>query len=205
LKILCPGTTIPTQIQDIVVPITHQSLVLSLSGELPCTTDGSIRATVSFGFNSGGDGAEYQYAIWSSNEGNEGRPDSQLASLYSAPTTSKTTTFTNKAAGTYFVRVKDKCGNFVTRSIILTQQYPPVDLGVTTSWECNSNGSANLKVIGHLNTIPVLYRYGGYKFKVDDVSDAATTTPCDLKAGTPIITETIISDEASMTFSIPEG
>lgn len=126
LTILCPGEPAVT-INGIVVANAHSPLGLTVNGSATCPTNGTISATPSGGYNQGGAGAVYEFAYWSSSVAGASRPDGDV-------TYDNVSSWSNLASGSYFVRVRDICGNFFTQpvEIISTKPVGRVSLGNPT-------------------------------------------------------------------------
>jgi hypothetical protein len=112
---LCAG--VPNQTFPVSVANAHSPLTLDLTGSLFCANSGTIAATAGAGYNMGGTGVIYQYAMWSSSDGGQNRADEDL-------TYASTASWSSLTAGTYYVRVKDNCGTFTTRRIDLESSRP---------------------------------------------------------------------------------
>ncbi|MCE7044633.1 hypothetical protein, partial [Dyadobacter sp. CY312] len=116
LTLLCTGElakSIPVTVAD-----AHSPLGMSLTGIMACAGTGAINAVATGGFNNGGAGVNYQYAMWPESAGGANRVDGGLT--YGA-----SPSFGNALVeGKYFVRVKDNCGNIFTQSIILKPSKP---------------------------------------------------------------------------------
>lgn len=201
VKVWCTGVTEPTSF-SIEVENRHSTLQLALIWAMPCANQGTITATASQGFNLGGEGIDYQYAIWSSSEGGANRSDATVT--YGTHTTGNAV-FTDLAQGTYYVRVRDvNCSNFYTQSVSISPTNPPARVNPSGSWVCSSpdltytiNGT--LRSISN-NTTLAPATYPGYKYSVYQLgADDACT-----EAGTLLIPETNITATSTMQFSLDE-
>lgn len=197
VKLYCTGSSSPTSF-SVNIASKHSTLGLTLSGTMQCANQGEITATAAGGFNQGGTGTNYQYAMWPSTVGNSDRDDN-------AVTYGTANQFTSLAAGTYYVRVKDNCNNYYTRSIVLAPAKPAAYVNASGSWNCASSvlsyrytgaltpiaGGSNLSVASNPG-----YKYTVYQLNAGDACSAT---------GTVLQAEKTITATADMQFSVPEA
>ncbi len=198
LTVLCEGSTTPVEITGVVVPNNWQQLALALTPAITCPGQGTMTAVASFGFNKGGAGATYEFAIW---QGSAGASDGSLTWVSPGSAPLNQHIFTGLATGNYNVRVRDNCGNIWTESkSIGSANAPTADLGRNSVWVCE-NGQMVKRVTLNLATLPVAARFSGYKYKVDFTSGNlnCNTQP---SLGT-IVPETEITSTNAGTGTLP--
>lgn len=189
----CEGTSTPVSF-PVTVADQHAPLGLTLAGSVTCPGTGVITATGLNGYNLG-NGAEYRFAIWPQSEGGAGRPDEEVS--YSSIEEDGIYEFTGLDAGTYFVRVADKCQNFYTQTITITSSTPNIAMGHTASWLCMS-GQVVRQVT---NSIGVSgWQALGYKYKVEAIGSGDCATA---NVESVIVGEKLLLTEDDLRFYVP--
>jgi hypothetical protein len=174
LTLLCTGE--PVKSFPVTVVDANSPLGMSLTGEMACAGAGTINAVASGGFNNGGAGVNYQYAMWPEADGGANRTDTGLA--YSSSSGFGSGALTE---GNYFVRVKDNCGNIFTQSIILKPSKPvgKASLGIP---EITCIGGSftytfpDAKLVDGAGTSINDFSINYYKYRVEQVSAGTCNT-----------------------------
>ncbi|SDL21316.1 Cna protein B-type domain-containing protein [Siphonobacter aquaeclarae] len=179
---------------DVSVTIPNQYTPLSLNASVSnlCQNGaqgGTITASATGG-NPGSGGLKYAFLL-----SDEANADDALFS-YSSSNTFNATQF-----GTYQVRVKDACNNFVTRTVELAPLYPMGHLSFSqTGTTCTTNSfQANLSRAD--NGFPIDYKANpGYKYEIYSIAPGAA---CAVPSGaTPLFSKTITQD-SDLQFTVP--
>ncbi len=194
LELYCPGQT--PKLFSVTVENKHTNLQLSLAGSMTCPDKGTITATASGGFNQGGAGIDYKYAIWPSSQGGAGKPDGQVS--YGS-----SNVFDDLAQGTYFVRVKDNCNNFFTQTISISPSTPAVAMAVSGAWVC-VDGQVLRRITGNLNSVSG-WAGLGYKLKVEEIAALGGGDCAAASVLGTIVAEKTITQASDMRFDIPAG
>lgn len=201
LTLLCTGE--PTVSFPVTVEDRHTLLGLSLNASTVACPSGTavITSTPSGGYNEGGTGVEYEFAVWSAKFGEANRPESEIASLYSSSNTSDPL-----EPGVYYVRVRDNCDNFYTQSIHIQPTYPipGVLLGtpsVTCSGSTYSYSFPSAVLFGDTGPFPASFYSGPnyYVYSLEEIGSAAdcqepnATVLNTLVSNVPITSATTLS------------
>ncbi|MCE7044696.1 hypothetical protein, partial [Dyadobacter sp. CY312] len=203
LTLLCtgePAKSIPVTVAD-----AHSPLGMSLTGEMACAGTGTINAAATGGYNNGGTGANYQYAMWPEADGGANRTDTGLP--YSSASSFGGGSLTE---GKYFVRVKDNCGNIFTQSIILKPSKPTgkVSLGVPAI-TCMGGGFTyefpNAKLVDGAGAPITDFSSDYYTYRVEQVSAGACNTASVISTLVPDtdITSATTLSSASISGIVP--
>jgi hypothetical protein len=203
LLLYCPGSTTPTE-HSVTIADKYSPLQLSLTSMMDCPGQGTISAAASQGYNLGGAGVNYQFAMWKSNLGAANRPDADL-------TYGSVVSWSNLAEGTYYVRVKDNCDNFITETVVITPKSPRVSIDPNRAdWKCLDDGGRKLVVGGVLvdynrtaangmkspESFPGAFSFSVYAYK----SGETCSTSAD--GGTLVVDNRPITNVASMEFTL---
>jgi hypothetical protein len=196
---LPPGTytfrvTCGSATADVTTTILNQYTPLQLSATASnlCQNGqpgGTITASATGG-NPGSTGLQYAFLL-----SGQANADDALFTYSSAGT------FTATVFGTYQVRVKDACNNFVTKAVVLAPLSPAGHIGFTKAGFTCTTTTYSAALTRTDNNQPISFAATpGYSYSVYDLpAGAACTIP---NGATPLISKTI-SQQSDLTFTLP--
>lgn len=158
LSLFCEGH--PVEEFIITVANRYSNLDFTIGTQMYCENQGRITVTPSGGFNLGGDGVEYKYAIWPNSVGPVSRPDNEV-------TYGDVNVFENLSSGTYIIRVKDNCNNFNTKSIQIAPTAGLVNVSLDADWICTDEGLSHVVDIN----VRELYKEAGYSYWIESLAE----------------------------------